>query len=186
MILAWYGYHLSLPKIATAMNVRADGVDLATLGSFFLDRGFGVTIEMWLNDFPNRFIGLSQGVNKELLRWCHRRGVLVDGGIKYRKTIPEFIERGGVFIPKPVSLRKLQEALRRCHPPILNLDVATVYEYKRAKQKGHFVVPTHITDSVTTINDPNRSYGGIKTYPTERILHASYSWSAGAIFIEPR
>jgi hypothetical protein len=187
MVLAFHGRKITLKKVVSAMKMTGTGVDIATLGNFFLEKDFNVTIEMWLDSFPNRFIGLRRGVEQELLRWCRRGSAKIDGRNKiYRKTIPRFIGQGGLLIPKPVSCQKLRAAIRKRCPPILNLNMATIYELQRRREAGHYVVPTHVAKDRITINDPSRNHGGVKTYPTELILHASYIWSAGAIFIEPK
>jgi len=189
MVLAFHGRKTTLNKVGSVMKMTDTGVDIATLGNFFLEKGFNVTIEMWLRSFPNRFIGLTRGVEQELLRWCRSSSSSVENDMMYRnyiKAVPRFIEQGGVLIPKPFSFKKLQEAIRKRCPPILTLNVEIIYKHKRFKNVGHYVVPTHITEDKITINDPHGRHGGVKTYPTELILHASYIWNSGVIFIEPK
>jgi len=188
MVLAFHGHKTTLNSIASEMKVCASGIDMLSIGNFFLRRDFNVTIEMWYENFPNRFIGLTEGIQEEFLRWCRRGDTLTNQKDRiYRKKIQLFIESDGVLIPKPVSFKKLRAAIRKGCPPILNLDVSTLYKSRQRTQIGHYIIPVRITDNEITINDPAwKDYGGIKTYPTEIILHACYNWDAGAIFIEPK
>jgi len=187
MVLAFQGYDIPLENIVSSTKTLTS-VDITTLGTCFLEKDFIVTIELWLRGFPNRFIGLTSGITQEILQWCHEVIHHVDidtidrNDVIHATTIPRFIEQGGRIVPKPFSLRKLRAAIKKRCPPILNLNMATIYQCEE-KDAGHYVIPTRVTQNTITLIDPNH---GIKTYPTELILHACYTWTAGVIFIEPR
>lgn len=191
MVLAFYGHQMSIKRIASDMEVTSKGIDAFSVGTFLLNMKFRVTIQKWLYNFPNRFMDLTSGVEKELLQWCRRSNTLVDTYDRSdiseklsRKRIQHFIESGGRLVPKPVSSEKIREAIENHHPPLLCFDVSTIYKL-RPKNVRHCVIPVQMTNNEITIVDPYKVWNG-GTYPIELVLHACHMYCGESIFIEPR
>lgn len=188
MVLAYHGRSYSLRRLVSEMGVRKTrGIDLPTMGSWFLENDFDATIVVCLECLPPRFVSLSPGrVNKEVLRWCRREVKNKDDERRlYSRTLPGFLKSGGILVPRPVTLRDLKNALRRKEPPILNLTVGGLYGI-RTWNAGHYVVPVAFKGREVTVNDSNRRYGGRKRYTVDELLHACYAMRSGALFVKSR
>lgn len=187
MVLAYHGRNYSLRRIVREMGVRRTrGIDLPSMGSWFLENEFDATLVACLKCLPPRFVSLSpEKVNDEVLRWCRRKVEEPDHLRRlYRRVLPQFLERGGVFVPRPVAMCDLKNALRRKEPPILNLTVGGLYGI-RTWSAGHYVVPAAFKGREVMINDSS-SRGGRKRYTADELLHACYAWTSGALFVKPR
>lgn len=184
MVLAYHKIKLSLKSITNALPMLSDGIDIASLGIFFLDYDFDVSIKLWLQEWPSSFwleCNFGDGFEKQLRWWCRRSVVKLSIGRKiYRKSFPKFLEKGGRIIPSPISLKDTKDSLKldpdtgKASPCILNLRVSNPYNSGKTKDIGHYVVPVHVDDKFIGINDPDRQYGGrVKLYPVSALIHTS-------------
>lgn len=181
MVLSFYGKHISLVQIAKELRLgKRRGVKMAALGRWFLLRGFNVTLIAWWRGLPASFTRLAgSALRREEVRWCRRKQN------NLRRDLLRFLEAGGIFEPRPVSVQDISKSLKRGIPPILNLNVLRLWK-RNGWNGGHFVVPASLGPASMVVNDPNRRYGGRKEYSLTDILHACYSWSGGALFIAPK
>jgi hypothetical protein len=188
MVLAYHGVHNSLQGLTSDMRVRKTrGIDRLEMGVWFLDNGFDVTLKACFRSMPGRFVALPpERVNREVLRWC-RRDVDCPSWTRsmFRRVYPRFIERGGLFVSRPVTATDIRDALKRREPPIMSIAVGGLYR-ERSWNMGHYVVPVAIRGDDMVINDPHRKRGGRKRYPVEILMHACHAHSSAVLFISPR
>ncbi|MDP3963742.1 MAG: hypothetical protein Q8Q39_04565 [bacterium] len=185
MILAYYGMHYPLGRITRFFLMTRQGIDIASLGIFFLRQGYRATLMIWNSEFPNRFFGARTPIAyADIAAWGRRTvGKKGDDHRIYRVTLPWFAREGGRIITQPVSTKAMENALLRRQPFILNLNVAQLWQMPREKHAGHYVVPCAITQTRMAVNDP--ATGGIVRLPLEQVLHACYTWDAAALFVDP-
>lgn len=192
-VLAFHGREVPPVERIVAefkQDMNALGTDMASLGMFFLRRGFKAKIVFWLPAFPSRFQRLTvpPEAEHEVLKWCARnvatkRGARAEReGASYRKTLPLFIKNGGKVFPRPVCVRDIKAALSQERPPILNLNMAILFQ-KRKRYAGHYVVPVDWGEDIVVVRDPAV---GEYHYDLHLVLHALYSWRSGALFVTPR
>src|SRR5688572_9600412 len=185
MVLAYHGIMIPQRRIVRDMRVtETKGVDMLKMSLYFLRLGFEVTLVGWFKDLPHRLFRMKgDALRDELIRWSRRR---TKSGTRRRSwPFAEFFRLGGRYEPRPVTAKDLHAAIARREPPILNLDVATLWGLPH-RQAGHYVVPIRVRGGKITVRDPNRNHGGTKTYPLADVLHACYRWSAGALFVRPK
>lgn len=193
MVMAYHGQHMELPDIVTAMGSELDetGINQTGLGTFLLHHGFEVVIILWMKLFPNLFIRWDsiQRSHFEFLDWCSKNRNHADVDVsKFARNAPKFLEAGGVIMPRPVSRQDIRDALKFKVPPILNLDMRLLYAELYGIERlriHHYVVPTAISATRVTVNNPSNKTVGIEKYSIDRLLYASYTHTAGAIFARP-
>lgn len=187
MLTRYHGTRTSLRRLAQELRVGSSGILSPRLGTWFLEHGFDVTIIGYEDAFPNRFITLdADEARVEVLDWCARETKDLSWHRKsLRRVFPHFFEAGGKFLPRPVSRRDIRSALRRGLPPIIAIDVVTLY-LTRERVDPHYVVVTGLSRDTIALNDPYPEYGGAVEYDLDRFLHACYRNSGEALFIKPR
>jgi hypothetical protein len=194
MVFAYHGMRLSLKSIANALPMLSNGIDIASLGTFFLDYGFDVSIKLWLQKWPTSFLW-GDNFERQLRQWCERNVVKPNKDRKiYRRSLPKFLEKGGQVIPSPVSLEDIKKSLEpdpntgKASPCILNINVSNLYGWRRRiKNAAHYVVPVYMDNESIGINDPNKKYGGrFRLYPISTLMHASYSLRSAVILPKRR
>jgi|GEM_PF-6393067 len=187
MVLAHHGYGTSR-SIARSIIRFSNGrpIESEEIGSVLLSYGLNVEIYNWHHGLPNRFAELRRQhvINTEMLSWC-RREVVSGWDKERRRATANFIEHGGIFIPSPISIARLKAAVRNNCPPILQVNVSTLY-FCRAKQRQHYLVVRHISDCAVQVNDPN-PYGDARcSYPTSHMIFAMHSMHGAAIIASPK
>lgn len=187
MLMRYHGTRISLRRLAQELRVGSAGILSPRLGTWFLEHGYDVTIMGYEDAFPNRFIALdADEARAEVLDWCARETHDLSWKRKaLRRIFPPFFEAGGKFLPRPVSRRDIRSTLRRGLPPIIAIDVVTLY-LTREWTDPHYVVVTGMGRDKIAVNDPYPEYGGTVEYDLDRFLHACYRNSAEALFIKPR
>ena len=187
MLARYYGMRISLRRLVRELRVGSSGILTPKLGTWFLEHGFDVTIVGYEDAFPNRFIALdAEEAQAEVLKWCARETQDLSWHRKaLRRVYPSFFEAGGKLLPRPVTRRDIRNALRRDQPPILAVDVVTLY-LTREWTDPHFVVVTGMHRDRIALNDPYPDYGGAVEYDLDRFLHACYRTNGEALFIKPR
>ena len=199
MVLAYYGKLIPLEDIVSALPLTKSGVYPPELAQFLRGKGFEVTLNLWLKDFPNKLAYVSEDEARgEMRRWAagYRRTARFRGHQKSdRSLLDKFLRQGGVAVPKRTTIAELKTALSAGIPPILCVNSAVyrpwygkAWREKRVEKKraGHYVVLTDMTGSIVTVNDPSRANGGPLVLPIELLMYACYSWDAEVIFAKPR
>ncbi len=179
MVFAYHdGRSVSIGRLVREIGVREKrGVRMQAIGRWFLAHGFNATIVAWWKGLPASFLRLKgDALRREQLRWCKRKRTA------QRREMRLFLEAGGKFEPRPVTIGDIENTLKRREPPILNMDVLRLYK-RNGRRGGHYVVPVSVKKSSIVVNDSNATHGGRKEYSFMDILHACYSHSAGALFI---
>lgn len=188
MVLAYHGRRYSVRRLAREMRVRKTrGIDRLELGVWFLENGFDVILRACFGSMPGSFVALPlERVNREVLRWCGRDVEYPSWTRRmFRRVFPRFVERGGVFVPRPVTVDDIRESLKRKEPPIMSIAVGGIYAM-RTWSMGHYVVPAAVRGDDMVINDPHRKRGGRKRYPIETLMHACYMLHGAALFVRPK
>ncbi len=192
MVLAYHGIDMSLRSILHKVPDLRNGISPFSLGTFFLEQNFDVTIKIWLPEWPSSFWCNDNAFKKQLMQWYKRELANPSPDkLVHRVVIPEFMENGGEIIPSPVSLQDIEESLiphpktGMASPCILNVGVDNIY-YRRTRT-GHYVVPVRINKEFIEVNDPDRSHGGAGIpYPISPLIRTRYTWVSVAIFPEPK
>lgn len=184
MILDFYGIKYSLKRLVKTLQSK-DGVVITKVGIFFLKHNFKVTLSTWWDYFPNRFLDLADDeMEREALSWCRKRNGIKNGADRlFRKTLHQFIGKGGKIITRPPKISEVRAVLMKKNPPILDVEASTLWGARQKIQRTeHMVVPVSISKKTIILNDP--SHGQIEV-PIDRFLFSFYRSDAGALFLEP-
>ena len=191
MVFGHYGRApLLYNEIGSKISVTETGVWLQELGLLFLKEGLDAIIVAWDSTFPNFFSKLKfEDSQPELERW--RADTTEAGSHIFKEGLGSFFACGGIFIPRPVKMRQIADAIDNDVPSILNLQVGLLWQHScniEQKDGGHFVIPIAVEGERVTIADPSwrPGIGGIREYERDELMHACYSWSSGAIFVVPQ
>lgn len=97
MILSFYGKNFSLKELVGKLPMISTGIDMCSMGLFFMDLGFESTI----------FINKNSADAKNPA---------------YKLTTPVFIEMGGLLITRAIRISDIKKFLARKCPVILNIE----------------------------------------------------------------
>lgn len=159
MILAYHGIDKSLESIIGSLPVSDHGTSIPSLGAFFLDHGFDVTIKMW---FPKS--------------WDKRK--------TKNAAVLSYLEKGGRFVAQSVTMRDIEKTMAanpvtgKANPCIINLAI---------REARHYVIPVGFIEDLAYINDPAaENDGNPVAHPLERALNVCGSKELAALFPVPK
>lgn len=183
MVLECHGKHISIAEIARRTSASG-GVWIPAMGLLFIRLGLNVTIYGWNNTFPSRFMDVADDkIKEQLIQWSRRRKNIKARGLRSnRLAFYRYLINGGNFSPRiyeGFSIRKLQAALQRNEPPIINVMAAPMWgEWDRVRNVEHYVVLTKITSKISVIHDP--AYGRVEL-PTDLLRFACFNAAESSV-----
>lgn len=182
MILAFDGRPEPMRRLVKELGIgKTRGAYLPRLGTLFLDRGYDVTIIGWERWFPHRLFWTEPGSAERELRRCACR----DRRSKYSRQLVEFLDKGGRYELRPVTLADIARCLRTGRPPIINFNSALLCT-RREHETRHVSVVTGLSRHDVTINDPSHRYGGTRTYAIDRLLYCCHTVGGQIVCITPK
>ena len=185
MIMEFHGQCYPLREIIAGTRIRRDGGTIWDMGIFFLEKNYEAQIIGWPHYlFPNQMYNIGkEAARSKLIRWCKRSDIADEGSRRERRLILEFLEAGGAVNPRSVMIEDIRDELSQGFPPVLHMNAAALYRYKRRKDVGHVMVLTGITGRYMILNDPN--VGQFKC-PTGLLMHACHMGFSAGLFVRPK
>ncbi len=187
MVMAYHGDDLPLKIIAREMGVpRHGGVDSMQAAIYLLRRGYDVRIVGWVSQYPASFSRLRGPLPADaFLAWASRD---VGRTSAYRLACRlygyEFVKRGGIIEPRPTTLQDIRDAVERREPPIVFVNVTTLW-HRKMERFTHAVVPVSVSAASITLLDPSLAEGRSR-YGTDVFLHAFYRAEGESFLIRPK
>ncbi len=175
VILAYYGISISQEKIAEKMVGfdPAHGVSFSHLGIFLEQHGFKTLLQKDSTQLRGRLRNKELSDKRHIIRWCNRK-VKDPKGFLMRKHYKEYVNAGGQFLIKPISLVPLiRKAIENSTPPLL-----VTYNHQGTIGGGHVITAIGIDDTRIVVH--NSLEGEIQEHPLESLNILM------CLFIEPK
>lgn len=185
MVAAYHGHRHTLKRLVRDLRIR-NGTFSSTVGRWFLECGYGVSIIGHGCSWPNRFIDLApREAQREVRRWADRqRRSRTMGQPSFGRSYLRYIDAGGTVVPRPVRPSDILTALRRGLPPIISLD-ESILTRGRELFDPHFIVITGHVRGRFLCNDPYPGIGGRVAYDAEELLYAHARRDGDLIIAKP-
>jgi len=179
MILAYFNQHLSLKEILNEFPSVRHGAYPEDAGTYFLKRNFSVN-----------YLAFRYESHLEYLATPKEKVASVIGGWYQKNASPKrhasfrnYIEHGGIHVPRPVSEVIIRRALSKKSGVILGVSHCFLRGGKNEIGRNHAVIPIKISKTRIWINDP---YIGVSDYLIEYLLLSSYACGGQALIIAPK
>jgi len=183
MIMRYHNREAADESILKDVAIFKDGIWPAQIGTYFLQKGFGVEMQVFNPSvFVEGHAQLPQGNISDIIS---KYDPDKEKGSAWKKEeelskgfILQFMRNGGIVNPKVPSIKDISDEIDASHPIFANMTTRWRCGYP-AKFNSHFNVITGYDWRSIYTNDPGASgFGGKKEYAHYEFLFALYALSA--------